>query len=100
MGDGIYNLLLIVGVIVSALFTLLILVTSKGDAMSAGGSGIRTTYKGKATIDDQIGRVTIAIACIYVCLMIVLDIANHQRSRGSGIIAPPAQSQPAPAPKK
>jgi preprotein translocase subunit SecG len=68
-----YNILLIVGVIVAVVFSGIVFVTGKGDAMSSGGSGIRTTFKGKASIEDQISRVTLILGCSFMGVMLIMD---------------------------
>lgn len=67
-----YNGLLIVAFVVALLFTALVFFTSKGDAMSGGGQ-IRTTFKGSATIEDKISRLTLMFAGAFLLMMIVLD---------------------------
>ncbi|MFQ3586379.1 MAG: preprotein translocase subunit SecG [Fimbriimonadaceae bacterium] len=66
------NILLGVALVVAILFTLIVLLTGKGDAMS-GGSSVRTTFKGKAGFDDYMSRVIIILAASFMVLMIVLD---------------------------
>lgn len=73
MGNSvIYNVILGVAVFMAITFTLLILVTSKGDAMSGGGQ-IRTTFKGRATVEDQIAKLTLGLAGGFIVLMLTLD---------------------------
>jgi protein translocase SecG subunit len=76
-----YNFVLIVAVIVAVFFTVLILLTAKGDAMSGGGGAIRTSYKGKASIDDQISKMTMYMGVGFMALMILLDIINSRVSK-------------------
>lgn len=78
-----YKVLLIVSVLVAVLFALLIFWTGKGDAMS-GGTGVRTTFKGRATFEDQIAKVTLIMGISFMALMLVLDILGNQISRGRG----------------
>ena len=66
------NVLTIVALIVAVLFTLIVLVTGKGDAMSGGGSGVRTSFKGKASFEDKMTQITIYMGVGFVALMIVL----------------------------
>jgi preprotein translocase subunit SecG len=68
-----YNILLVVAVVVALVFTVLVFVTGKGDAMSGGGA-VRTTFKGKASFDDQVAKLTIGLAAVFVILMLVLDL--------------------------
>lgn len=67
-----YNIFLVLALVVSLFFTLLVFVTGKGDAMAGGGS-IRTTFKGKASIEDQISRMTLYLGISFMILMILLD---------------------------
>jgi preprotein translocase subunit SecG len=76
-----YNVLLIVAVLVAVLFSALVFITGKGDAMSSGGSGVRTTFKGKASFDDQISRVTFGMGVGFMVLMVVLDFLSHRISK-------------------
>lgn len=68
----IYNFLLGLAVLTAIVFVALILITSKGDAMSGGGQ-VRTTFKGRATVDDQIAKVNMYLAGSFVVMMIALD---------------------------
>lgn len=73
-----YNILLVVGIIVAIAFAGLVFLTGKGDAMSGGGGGVRTTFKGKASFDDQISRVTFYLGGVFMLLMLVLDyLGSH-----------------------
>jgi protein translocase SecG subunit len=68
-----YNILMGLAVVVAVAFTVLVFVTGKGDAMSGGTSGIRTTFKGKASIEDQIAKLTMGLGIGFMVLMLVLD---------------------------
>ena len=70
-----YDFFLILAAIVAFAFVFLIFFTSKGDAMSSGGS-IRTTFKGRATFDDQIAKVTLYCAGAFVFLMVLLNFLS------------------------
>jgi preprotein translocase subunit SecG len=61
------------------IFTFLVFVTGKGDAMSGSGS-IRTTFKGKASIDDLIGRLTLGIGVSFMVLMLILAALSERAS--------------------
>ena len=63
--------------LVAVVFALLVFVTGKGDAMSGGGS-IRTTYKGKASIDDLISRMTLYLGIGFMALMLGLDVLGNR----------------------
>ena len=72
-----YNILLGVGLVVAMLFSALVFITGKGDAMSGGGS-IRTTYKGKANFDDIMSKWTLYLGVGFLLLMILIDaVSNH-----------------------
>lgn len=78
MSWSLYYVFVVFGVVVAILFTLLVFFTGKGDAMSGGGGSIRTTFKGRATFDDQISRVTVILGLVFMGLMLLLDWAAHQ----------------------
>ncbi|MDX2065820.1 MAG: preprotein translocase subunit SecG [Fimbriimonadaceae bacterium] len=67
-----YRIAIGLGILVAVLFTALVVLTGKGDAMSGGGS-IRTTYKGKASFDDQISKWTLILGALFMALMLVVD---------------------------
>jgi preprotein translocase subunit SecG len=71
-----YNIVLAIGIIIAILFSALVLLTGKGDAMSGGG-GIRTTYKGKASFDDQISRWTLILGVGFMASMLVIDVIGR-----------------------
>ncbi len=73
----VYNVLLGLGIVVALLFTLLVFLTAKGDAMSSGG-GIRTTFKGKAGFDDYVSRATLILGISFMVLMIVIDVVSNR----------------------
>jgi protein translocase SecG subunit len=75
-----YNILLGLGVLIAIVFSLLIFLTGKGDAMS-GGTSVRTTFKGKAGFDDFMSRLTLALGVGFMALMLVMDIISHQLIR-------------------
>ena len=71
----VYNIALGLGIIVAIVFSLLVLVTGKGDAMSGGGS-VRTSFKGKASFDDQMSRWTLILGVGFMVLMVVIDVLS------------------------
>lgn len=73
----VYNILFGLAIAVAAIFALLVFATGKGDAMSGGGS-VRTTFKGKASIDDLISRLTLGLGIAFMVLTIVLDIVGNK----------------------
>ncbi|MEX2243466.1 MAG: preprotein translocase subunit SecG [Fimbriimonadaceae bacterium] len=68
-----YNVITVVAVVVAVVFTLIVLITGKGDAMSGGTSGVRTSFKGKASFEDKMFSITIWLGAIFMVLMVVLD---------------------------
>lgn len=68
-----YNILLGLGILVAVVFTALVFLTGKGDAMSGGSSSVRTTFKGKASFDDQISRITLYLGGGFMFVMLLLD---------------------------
>jgi preprotein translocase subunit SecG len=76
-----YIAITVIGVLVAALFSALVLLTGKGDAMS-GGSSVRTTFKGKASFDDYISQATLILGISFLVLMVILDtISNRMTGR-------------------
>ncbi len=67
-----YTILVAIGLIVAVVFSLLVLITGKGDAMSGGG-GVRTTFKGKASFDDYMSKLTLYLGISFMILMLVID---------------------------
>lgn len=72
-----YQIMLWASLIVAIVFALLVFVTGKGDAMSGGGS-IRTTYKGKASFDDIVSKMTLYLGIGFMALMLGLDVIGNQ----------------------
>lgn len=68
-----YNILLGVSIFVALLFTVLVFLTGKGDAMS-GGSAVRTTFKGKAGFDDFVSKLILYLGVGFMAFMLVLEI--------------------------
>lgn len=68
-----YYIALAAGLITAIVFSALVLLTGKGDAMSGGGS-IRTTFKGKANFDDIISRWTLILGISFMGFMILVDV--------------------------
>ena len=78
----IYDILLALALIVAIVYTVLVLIVSKGDAMSGGGSGIRTTFKGKAGLDDIMAKVLLGLGGGFMALMLLIDVlANHMSAK-------------------
>lgn len=96
-----YNILVGLGLFVAILFALLVFLTGKGDAMS-GGSAVRTTFKGKASFDDIISRLTLYLGVGFMALMLLIDVVGNRVLTSTGQAkesagtnqAQPAQNQP------
>lgn len=73
-----YNILMVLAVLVGVVLSLLIFLTGKGDAMSGGASGVRTTFKGKASFEDQMSRITMILVGSFLVLMLVLNVISHR----------------------
>jgi preprotein translocase subunit SecG len=76
----IYNLALGLGIVVAILFSALVLITGKGDAMSGGGS-VRTSFKGKASFDDQISKWTLILGGSFMALMLIIDVLSRAANK-------------------
>jgi preprotein translocase subunit SecG len=72
-----YNVLIVVALLVALVFSALVLITGKGDAMSGGGS-IRTTFKGKASFDDYMSRLTLILGASFFALMLIIDGVSNR----------------------
>lgn len=57
-----------------------IFVTGKGDAMSGGGGGVRTTFKGKASFDDRISQYVLYMGVTFMALMVLCDVLLKKMS--------------------
>lgn len=73
-----YNILLGLAVFVSIVFTGIVFLTGKGDAMSGGAGSVRTTFKGKASFDDKMSQITLILGGSFMALMIILDVIAHR----------------------
>ncbi len=72
-----YNIAVGVGLLVAIVFSVLVIITGKGDAMSGGGS-VRTTFKGKAGFDDIMSRWTLILGIGFLVLMVVIDAIGNR----------------------
>lgn len=90
-----YTVVLWIAIFVAVLFIALIFFTSKGDAMSSGGS-VRTSYKGRTTTEDKIAKMTLSFAAGFVGLMLLLDFLSPRTAEDLPSGAGPART-PAPA---
>jgi protein translocase SecG subunit len=92
-----YTILLVIGLIVAILFALLVFFTGKGDAMSGGGS-VRTTFKGKASFDDIMSKMTLYLGISFMAIMLGLDVISNQIEKNPATkAADSAPANPAPA---
>lgn len=76
--QAVYSVVQILSLIVAIGFAALIFITGKGDAMSGGSGSIRTTFKGKASLDDQIAKVTLILGFSFMALMLILDFIGSK----------------------
>ena len=74
---NLYVVFIILGVIVALVFSALVFLTGKGDAMG-GGSSVRTTFKGKAGFDDFMSRLTLYMGVGFMALMLIIDVIGHR----------------------
>lgn len=75
--QGLYNVFVAVALLVAILFSALVLITGKGDAMSGGGS-VRTTFKGKASFDDYMSKATLILGISFLVLMVFIDALGNR----------------------
>jgi preprotein translocase subunit SecG len=78
-----YNVTMWIGLIVSGIFAALVFATGKGDAMSGGGSSVRTTFKGKTSFDDIMARWTLRLGIVFMILMLVIDVMGNYLLKGT-----------------
>lgn len=74
-GLVIYYILIAIALVVAIVFSALVLITGKGDAMSGGGA-VRTTFKGKASFDDFMSKWTLILGIGFMALMLVIDVVG------------------------
>ncbi|HJP84030.1 MAG TPA: preprotein translocase subunit SecG [Fimbriimonadaceae bacterium] len=79
--QGFYVFLIVLGMVVAVVFSALVFLTGKGDAMSGGGGGVRTTFKGKASFDDVMSKITLWLGIGFMGLMLLIDIIGHQATK-------------------
>jgi preprotein translocase subunit SecG len=72
-----YDIFLTLGVLIGVVFSFLVFVTGKGDAMSGGG-GVRTSFKGKASFDDLMSRMTLILGISFLVIMVVIDAIGNR----------------------
>lgn len=69
-----YNIFMGLAVFIGVVFTFLVVITGKGDAMSGGASGVRTSFKGKASFEDKMFFLILYLGAGFMILMIVLNV--------------------------
>lgn len=74
---NLYVAFIVLGVVVALVFSALVFLTGKGDAMG-GGSSVRTTFKGKAGFDDFMSRLTLYMGVGFMALMLIIDVIGHR----------------------
>jgi len=68
-----YKIFFGIAIFIGVLFVLIVLITGKGDAMSGGASGVRTSFKGKASFEDKMSSITLWLGISFMALMVLLD---------------------------
>jgi preprotein translocase subunit SecG len=81
------NVVLFLALIVAVVFSLLVLVTGKGDAMSGGGS-VRTTFKGKASFDDIISKWTLIMGVSFMALVLLYTVVSNRVNEANLSVVP------------
>lgn len=88
------KLILGLALLVAIVFSLLVLVTGKGDAMSGGGS-VRTTFKGKASFDDIISKWTLYMGVSFMGLVLLYTVISNRVLSETATFAPaPSNNAP------
>lgn len=90
------NVVLFLAILVAIVFSLLVLITGKGDAMSGGGS-VRTSYKGKATFDDIMSKAALYLGVSFMALVLFYNILSarvRNAENMAGIVPISAPSAP------
>ena len=76
--DVAYKIVTVIALVVAVFLVLLVLVTGKGDAMSGGASGVRTTFKGKASFEDKMYMLILYLGAGFMVLMVALDFLSER----------------------
>jgi preprotein translocase subunit SecG len=71
------NIVLFLALASAVVFSLLVLLTGKGDAMSGGGS-VRTSYKGKATFDDIMSKSALILGVSFMALVLLYSVLSKR----------------------
>lgn len=75
--NAVYAILLVIAILLAIVFTVLVLITSKGDAMSGQSSGVRTSFKGKDSFDDRMSRIVFYMGGVLLALVLILDKVSN-----------------------
>jgi protein translocase SecG subunit len=81
--------ILVLVALTALVFTVLVLITGKGDAMSGGGS-VRTTYKGKATFDDIMSKATLYCGVAWMVLVLLYQVIRRPSDSFKAPVTPSA----------
>lgn len=73
----VYNVMIAVSLLVAIVFSALVFITGKGDAMG-GSSGVRTTFKGKASFEDYMSKAALYAGITWMVLMLLTDIVSNR----------------------
>ena len=87
------SVVLFLASVVAIVFSLLVLLTGKGDAMSGGGS-VRTSYKGKATFDDIMSRAALYLGVSFMALVLLYNVLSARVRTAESMGSTSSVSQP------
>jgi preprotein translocase subunit SecG len=73
-----YNILLTLAMLMAVLLVLVVFFTGKGDAMSGGSSGVRTSFKGKASFEDKVGQLTWILGGGFMVFVVILGVISNK----------------------
>lgn len=76
----VFQVVLFLSILLALVLVAVIFITGKGDAMSGGGGGVRTNFKGKASFDDRISQYVLYMGVGFMGMMILCDWLLHQIS--------------------
>ncbi|MEI7985882.1 MAG: preprotein translocase subunit SecG [Armatimonadota bacterium] len=89
------NIILFFALAAAVVFSLLVLLTGKGDAMSGGGS-VRTNYKGKATFDDIMSKAALYLGVSFMALVLIYSVISKRVLDAEMKVVPGQVSTPQP----